>query len=592
MKTRKFLLPLTAFALLLSFGLTACGNSGEQGGGQSGDQSQEPAKQEKISVSAEGDKKNLILGETVQLYAKVGDQALDGVTWEAKDAEVASVSATGLVTSLKVGSTQITASKDGYKAGSITIKVDLQNIVVTAAESKTTLVMGETVQLSADQQGVTWSTSDEKIASVSNAGLVTAVYAGSAVISAKKDGFNDGKITITVVRPAATATLHWEDADHYSADGWWGTAAEGVTPIYARSSGNASDAQCIANFGVGDKETLSFTSSAAVEAELVMTMASRSAIENMGAVMNVKFNGAVIDLAGKAFEGGSSSEFSEFSLGNVNILKDDNALELEFLEAEAYPYIDDLAIYAKTAATIAVKAAPARETIEVKLEEGKEGLLAYIGEEVQIELNKPTSLEGVSFASDKESVATVSNDGKVTGVALGTANITVKKDGWYSARVEVTVEKKVLAGEIRVEAENTTNELPSGFHKYTDKTSGITNGHSGSAYITGYDVHEACTLEYSFESSKDQVMTLIIAGAPHYQMSEPFNFATDCEILLNDVKVTVNAEAQIEPGSTMGAATVEVTIGDVNVKAGTNTFVINFAEKAPALDCYRFMPKA
>lgn len=591
MKTRKFLLPLTAFALLLSFGLTACGNSGEQGGGQSGDQSQEPAKQEKISVSAEGDKKNLILGDTVQLYAKVGDQALDGVTWEAKDAEVASVSAAGLVTSLKVGSTQITANKDGYKAGSITIKVDLQNITVTAKDNKTTLVMGESVELSADQQGVTWATSDANVATVDQTGKVTAVYVGSAVISAKKDGFNDGKITITVVRPAATATLHWEDADHYSADGWWGTAAEGVTPIYARSSGNASDGQCIAHFGEGDKETLAFTSSAAVQAELVMTMASSKEIPDMGAVMTVTLNGAAIDLTGKSFAGGSSSEFAEFSLGE-QALAADNSLVLEFKEADNYPYLDDLAIYAKSAATIAVKAAPARETIEVKIEEGRENLLAYIGEEVQIELNKPTSLEGVSFASDKESVATVSNDGKVTGVALGTANITVKKDGWYSARVEVVVEKKVVAGEIRVEAENTTNELPSGFHKYTDKTSGITNGHSGSAYITGYDVHEACTLEYSFESSKDQTMTLIIAGAPHYQMSEPFSFATDCEILLNGVKVTVNAEAQIEPGSTMGAATVEVTIGDVNVKSGTNTFVINFAEKAPALDCYRFMPKA
>ena len=590
MKTRKFLLPLTAFALLLSFGLTACGNnSGEQGGGE-GQQSVEPGKQEKISVSAEGDKKNLILGETVQLYAKVGDQALDGVTWEAKDAEVASVSATGLVTSLKVGSTQIIASKDGYKAGTITIKVDLQNIAVSAKDNKTTLVMGETVELSADQQGVTWATSDEKIATVDQTGKVTAVYAGSAVISAKKDGFNDGKITITVTRPAATATLHWEDADHYSADGWWGTAAEGVTPIYARDSGNASDGQCIAHLDAGDKETLAFTSNAAVKAEFVITMASSSSIEDLSQVMTAKLNGTALNVPAGEFTSGSNSEFIEVSLGNGNIVSGDNSLVLEF--AASAPYIDDLAIYAESAATIAVKAAPARETIEVKIEEGRENLLAYIGEEVQIELNKPTSLEGVSFVSDKESVATVSNDGKITGVALGTANITVKKDGWYSARVEVVVEKKVLAGEIRVEAENTTNELPSGFHKYTDKTSGITNGHSGSAYITGYDVHEACTLEYSFESSKDQTMTLIIAGAPHYQMSEPFSFATDCEILLNGVKVTVNAEAQIEPGSTMGAATVEVTIGDVNVKSGTNTFVINFAEKAPALDCYRFMPKA
>ena len=40
----------------------------------------------------------------------------------------------------------------------------------------------------------------------------------------------------------------------------------------------------------------------------------------------------------------------------------------------------------------------------------------------------------------------------------------------------------------------------------------------------------------------------------------------------------------------MGAPTVEVTIGIVNVKKGTNTFVIEFAERAPALDAFRFIP--
>ena len=245
-------------------------------------------------------------------------------------------------------------------------------------------------------------------------------------------------------------------------------------------------------------------------------------------------------------------------------------------------------IYSKSAATIAVKAAPARETIEPK----EASVTAYIGKETQIELTKPTSLEGVSFVSDKESVATVDAAGKITGVALGSANITIKKDGWYSARIEVTVEKEVVAGELRVEAENTTNELPSGFHKYTDRTSGIQNGHSGSAYITGYDVHEACTLEYTFESPKDQTMTLIIAGASHYQMAEDFVFGVDCTLKLNDAAITCAEGAKIESNQVMGAPTVEVTIGTVNVKAGTNTFVIEFSERAPALDCYRFMPVA
>ena len=587
MKKRRFILPLTAFALLVSFGLVAC-NGGGQGGESS--QQQSSGQQEKITITAAEGKNKLIKGETVQLTASVA-----GVTWESKNAEVATVDQNGLVTAIGKGSTSISATKEGYKGGSISITVDLPSITITGAESSVSLVMEATLQLSASEQGVTWQSSDPTVASVDQTGKVTALYAGSAVISANKDGFNAGIVNVTVTRPAALATLHFEDADHYSADGWWGTAAEGVTPVYDRTSGNASDAKCIAHFDVGDKETLAFTSTASMDAELVMTMACSSEIADMGEVMNVTLNKTAVNIAGKGFAGGSSSEFAEFSLGELHLEKGENRLEIEFKEASAYPYLDDLAFYSKSNATIEVAAAAQRETIEVKLAEGAEGLTAYIGEEVQIELVKPTSLEGVTFVSSKEEVATVSEDGKITGIKLGSADITIKKDGWYSARVSVTVEKKVLAGEIRVEAEDTTNELPSGFHKYTDRTTGIQNGHSGSAYITGYDVSSACQLEYSFESEKDQTMTLVIAGAPHYNMSagEIFSFVNDCVIKLNDQAVTVNEGAEIEgTGAAMGAATVEVTIGDVNVKAGTNTFVIEFAEKAPALDCYRFMPKA
>ena len=52
-------------------------------------------------------------------------------------------------------------------------------------------------------------------------------------------------------------------------------------------------------------------------------------------------------------------------------------------------------------------------------------------------------------------------------------------------------------------------------------------------------------------------------------------------------------KAKIErgEGSTMGAKTQNVTIGDVQVKQGENTFVLEFHGKAPALDCYKFLPK-
>ncbi len=473
-----------------------------------------------------------------------------------------------------------------------TSSVAKPKITVSAEGDKKTLVMEETVQLTAKADdkaltGVEWKSSAEAVATVDQTGKVTAVAPGTASISASLEGYNKGSISITVTRPTPTATLHFEDADHFAADGWWGTGDDGWSPENSRSEGNASDLKCIAHLDNGDKETLTFTSSAAISAELVIMMASSDGVTDMSAVMDVKLNNTAIAMTGKALAAtGSNNEFKEFSLGTQNLVNGDNVLELSF-KASA-PYIDDLNIYSKQQATIAVKAAPAKERIEVQLEAEATGLKAYIGEDTQITLTKPTDTTGVTYASDKETVATVDETGKIHGVALGTAHITIAKAGMYSTRVEVTVEKKVVDGEIRVEAESAADI--GSFHSYTDRTSGIQNGHSGGAYITGYDVTGPFTLNYTFTSPRAQQMTLVIAGASHYQMSEDFVFGVDGIIKLNNATVTCPADAKIESNQQMGAPTVEVTIGTVSVLEGENTFAIEFPVRAPALDCFRFMP--
>lgn len=572
MKRRnRIILPIVASALLFSsFSMVACNGGGEK-----------PAEQqEKIVVKTADNKTSatVILGKTLQLTASV-----EGATWSSGDETIATVNSAGLVTSIKVGRTTIKANKKGYREGSFNLTVDLEKITITA--SANSVEMGQTITLTASEQGVTWSSSDENIATVNN-GVVTGVYVGSATIKAEKEGFNAGTLAITVTRPAATAELHFEQADHYAADGWWGSEEAGYSPVYERSSGNASDGTCIAHFANGDKETLTFTSSAAVQAELVITMASSSAIDAMNSVMDAKFNNVAIDLTGKSFTGGSSSTFSEFSLGNLT-LASNNVLEISFKDASVYPYLDNLNVYAKAATTVAQVNAPEKERIIPS----QTTMIAGIDEQTQIVLTTPASLDGVSFVSDKEEVATVDEQGKVTGHKLGTANITIKKDGWLSARIEVVADKAALPGEIRVQAED-AEEIPSGFHKYTDKTTGIQNGHYGGAYITGYDVSSECSLSYKFNSDKNQSMTLIIAGASHYQMSEDFVFGVDCKIKLNGQEVTVNEGAKIESNQVMGAPTVEVTIGNVNVKVGENTFVLEFTNRAPALDAYRFIPNS
>ena len=573
MRKNKFLVALAALTLLFGAGLTACGNNGNNQG-----------EQEKITITAAEGKKTLILNEEVQLTASVA-----GVTWASEDATVASVSDAGLVKGLKVGSSKITASKKGYRDGSVTIKVELPKVAITPATGE--VKMGETITLAADQEGVTWASSDDSIATVAN-GVVTGVYVGTVEISASKDGYTDGKASITVTRPDATATLHWEDADHYSADGEWASSDNPYdSPEYARSSGNASDGKCIAHFGEGDKETLAFSSTAAVKAELVMTIASRSAISDLSAVMTAKFNDADLTIAGE-FTGGSSSDFAELSLGEQNLKAGNNSLELSFLSSSA-PYIDDLAIYAKEATTIALIPAPQREKIEVQDAQ----LTVEAGKTVQVVVTKPTSLEGVTFTSSDESAATVDANGLVTGVSLGSANIIVRKEGMNSASVKVSVTEHQEAGEIRLEAELAEEVVAgtSSFMNLTDGTSGITRPHSGGGYISGYNVNGEETLTFNFDADASEAgkYELSVNGSPAYGVTVDFMFAESSTISLNDNEVTINADAKIQAGDgSMSAPRVDAILGEVTVVAGPNVLVVVFHGSAPSLDFFRLVPKA
>lgn len=592
MKKRKFLLPITAFALLLSLGLSACNNDNNQGNNQGGDgQQSQPVEQSiptdaKIKITAEGDKTKLMYGETVKLSADV-----EGVSWLSAKPEVASIDANGLVSALSKGTTTIKAQKDGYKDGTISISVDYPNITITAAGNKTSLLVGETVNLTASEQGVTWASSNADVASVAN-GVVTALKLGSTTIKASKEHFNDGSITINVVRPDPTASLHWEDADHYAADGEWASSNDPYdSPVYNRSSGNASDGTCIAHFGEGDKETLAFTSNVAVKAELVMTIASRSEIADLSAVMAVKFNDADVALTG-GFAGGDSSDFQELSLGELDIKSGDNALEISFLSSSA-PYIDDLNIYAASNATIALKPAPVREKIEVENAE----LEVEAGKTVQIVVTKPTSLDGVTFTTSDETAATVDNTGLVTGVSLGTANIMVRKDGMKAARVTVQVKEVEEAGEIRLEAELAEEVVAgtSNFMNLTDGTSGITRPHSGGGYISGYRVSGEEPLTFKFTATNEQAgkYELSVNGSAAYQATEDFMFATSTTITLNGNPVTINADAAIVAGDGgMSAPRVDAVLGEVTVVAGENTLVVTFNGRAPSLDFFKLVPKA
>jgi uncharacterized protein YjdB len=139
------------------------------------------------------------------------------VTWGSSNAAVATVTASGLVTGVAAGSATITATSEG-KSGTAAVSVTPVLVAsVTMSPTLANVLVGQTVQLTAtprDATGnvltgrvVTWASSNTGVATVSSGGLVTAVAAGPAIITATSEGKN-GTTGITVtLTPAAVASV-------------------------------------------------------------------------------------------------------------------------------------------------------------------------------------------------------------------------------------------------------------------------------------------------------------------------------------------------------------------------------------------------
>ena len=168
-----------------------------------------------IAVRVSPASRDLTVGETGQLTAEPLDArgavlAGRSVAWTSNRPNVASVSASGAVTALSAGSAVITATVEG-KSGVAAISVSPAPVAsVTVSPSSATLVVGQTVELEAQPRSasgqplsgrpVAWSSNRPDIAAVTSSGIVAAVSAGTATISASSEG-RSGTATIVVAAP-------------------------------------------------------------------------------------------------------------------------------------------------------------------------------------------------------------------------------------------------------------------------------------------------------------------------------------------------------------------------------------------------------
>jgi uncharacterized protein YjdB len=141
------------------------------------------------------------------------------IAWTTACPSVATVSATGVVTAVGLGTCVISATSEGI-VGNVTVQVVVAPIAsLSVTTTASNIPVGITTQLNAvlrDSAGAivvqptTWASATPSVATVSASGLVTGVAAGSSVITATSAGLN-AAVTITVsaplVPPVATVSV-------------------------------------------------------------------------------------------------------------------------------------------------------------------------------------------------------------------------------------------------------------------------------------------------------------------------------------------------------------------------------------------------
>jgi uncharacterized protein YjdB len=152
---------------------------------------------------------SVFLAATQQLTATVTADvgAAQTLTWRSSNAAVASVSASGLVTGVSVGTATITvlSTADTTRRATAAITVASRPLSVSIAERAVNVNPGSTTTLTAVvladpgvNTAVTWSSASGSVATISQLGVVTGVAQGTSLITATSVADPSRRDTVTV----------------------------------------------------------------------------------------------------------------------------------------------------------------------------------------------------------------------------------------------------------------------------------------------------------------------------------------------------------------------------------------------------------
>ena len=200
-----------------------------------------------MEITSENDVHNIVIGEQLQLSAKVYPTTLSQkFKWSSSNTDVAKVNEEGLVTAIREGKVEITATytivpKVTQKYLLIVeeevVEIVPTRITVSAKNEITSCKVGESIRLTANvypenaSQKVTWVSSDESVATVTR-GVVRPLKEGEVTITVYPNGYEELATSIILTFEKGDDPIfsnNWEEMEYTTHEQYMECADE--TPI-------------------------------------------------------------------------------------------------------------------------------------------------------------------------------------------------------------------------------------------------------------------------------------------------------------------------------------------------------------------------
>ena len=380
------------------------------------------------------------------------------VTWTSSNTSVATVSSSGKISGLKTGTTNITCkTQDGSYSATCVVTVVISATAIKLNKTSASLNSGDTLALSVTftptnttNKNVTWTSSNEEIATVSSKGVVTAKAGGTCTITAKShSGSRTATCTVTVKQEVSGVELSTEAFSIYTS----GTKTIKATVIPSTASNKSvkwtSSNTNVATVSSSGKVTGINPGVCTITATTVDGGYKSTCTVTVYKKVNV--TGLKLDSTSLTMEKGTSTTIlATITPSNAS----DKTITWSSTDTSVATVTSKGVVTAKATGTTVITAITKDgnflQQCKVTVEQSVTGVKLNLSE-TKIAVGKTKTLKAtispsdatnkkVTWSSSNKEVATVSSSGVVTAVKKGAAVITATtKDGSYTATCTVDV---------------------------------------------------------------------------------------------------------------------------------------------------------